>query len=68
MPPAVKRSPPQRPDIALLVAGIVIGAFGGVLMLDRVGEVNLHFAVLAPAVCFVLGAILLASGLSREES
>jgi len=57
----------MRPDVPLLVAGIVIGALGGVLLADRLEAVDLRFAALAPIVCVVLGAILLASGLSSRR-
>lgn len=55
-----------RPDLVSLVAGVCITALGVVLLLERLGHVELRFASLAPAVTATLGAILLASGLSRE--
>jgi hypothetical protein len=36
-----------------------------VLLLDQLGEIDIHFAAVAPAFIAVVGAILLASGLSR---
>ena len=56
-----------RPDIPTLVAGLAIAALGGVLLIDRTGTADFHFAVLAPAVFAVIGVILLASGLSRRD-
>jgi hypothetical protein len=55
-----------RPDVPSLVAGIAVMAFGVVLLLDAGGAFELSFAVLAPLVCGAVGAILLASGLSRR--
>jgi hypothetical protein len=55
-----------RPDAPSLVAGVAIVALGALLLLDGLETLALDFGVLAPAVCAVLGAILLASGLSRS--
>ena len=56
----------RSPDITSIVAGIALVAFGGVLLADAVGALTLSFEALAPIVCAVLGAILLAAGLTRE--
>lgn len=56
----------RRPDLTSLVAGIAIVLFGTVLLLDRADVLDLRFASLAPIVCAVAGAILLASGLVRR--
>lgn len=53
-------------DPATLVAGIVVIAFGVVLLLDAGGQIHLRFAALAPIAAFMAGATLLASGLSRR--
>lgn len=50
-----------------LVCGIAIIAFGGVLLADAVDAISLTFEWFAPLVCGALGAVLLASGLSRER-
>lgn len=50
-----------------LVAGIAIVLFGTVLLLDRAGVLDLRFAELAPMLCAVAGAILLATGLVRRD-
>lgn len=50
-----------------LVAGLVLIAFGVVLLLDRSGALRLTFAAVAPIAFAVVGAILLASGLSRRQ-
>ena len=57
----------RSPDPVSLVAGLVLLAFGGVLLADATDVVELRFAALAPIVCAALGAILLASGLSRRD-
>jgi hypothetical protein len=55
-----------RPDLVSLVAGIALVCFGGVLLLDQLDVVTLRFAAVGPLVCALLGAILLAAGLSRR--
>jgi hypothetical protein len=49
-----------------LVAGLALAAFGGVLMLDATGTLDLRFGAIVPITLAVLGTILLASGLSRR--
>jgi hypothetical protein len=56
-----------RPDIPALVAGLSLLAFGAVLLLDGLGTIDFGFGVLAPVACAVVGAILLANGLSRRQ-
>jgi hypothetical protein len=56
----------RRPDVAALVAGVGLLLLGGLVLLDRTGELDLRFAVYTPVVCAVLGATLLAAGLSRR--
>ena len=51
----------RRPDRPSLVAGLAIAVLGVMVLLDQ------RFAELAPLVCAVTGAILLASGLSRSD-
>ena len=55
------------PDITSLVAGICVAALGVLLLLDALGTSDLRFAVLAPAACAAIGAILLASGMTRPR-
>jgi hypothetical protein len=57
----------ERIDVAALVAGLLVAAFGVILLLDASGEVDLHFAALAPIAAFMAGATLLAMGLSRRD-
>jgi drug/metabolite transporter (DMT)-like permease len=54
-------------DVRALVAGLAIGAFGVLLLLDSLDAVNLTFAYLSPVVLAMLGAILVAGGLSRAR-
>lgn len=56
----------RKPDIASVVAGIALIAFGGILLADAVGAIALTLQALAPMVCAVVGAILLATGLGRD--
>ncbi|HEV7884380.1 MAG TPA: DUF5668 domain-containing protein [Solirubrobacteraceae bacterium] len=48
-----------------LTAGLVLVVLGGVLLLDRTGTLDLTFRSMAPIAFAAIGAILLASGLSR---
>ncbi len=57
----------ERPDRLLLVAGCVIAAFGLVLLLDRTDTIELTFGSTAPMAFAVVGAVLLATGLTRRE-
>lgn len=56
---------PGRPlDVTTLVAGIGVTAFGVMLLLAGSG---LRFSALGPAAFALVGAILLASGLTRRS-
>ena len=57
----------RRPDITSLVAGVCVAGLGVLLLLDASNTLDLRFAVLGPAVCAALGAILLASGMTRPR-
>lgn len=54
-------------DPTSLVAGIAVLALGLLLLLDATGTLELRFGVLAPAACAAMGAILLASGMTRPR-
>ena len=54
-----------RIDPLSLVAGLALLALGAVLLADARGALELHMAGAAPLVCATVGAVLLASGLSR---
>ena len=54
-----------RPDPVSLTAGLVLVVLGAILLLDRTGTVDLTFSSMAPIAFAAIGAILLASGLSR---
>ena len=53
------------PDRLSLTAGLVLVVFGVVLLLDASGTIELSFGAMAPIAFGAVGAILLASGLSR---
>jgi hypothetical protein len=55
------------PDPTSLVAGVAVLALGVLLLLDAGGTLDLRFGVLAPVACAAMGAILLASGMTRRR-
>jgi hypothetical protein len=57
--------PRRELDVTSLVAGLAIAAFGTLLLLDRADVLDLRFGYFWPALTATVGAILLASGLSR---
>jgi hypothetical protein len=57
----------RRLDLASLVAGIGLVVFGAVLLADAVDAIDLSFAALAPLACFLIGDVLLATGLTRRD-
>ena len=56
----------KRLQPAPLVAGIGVLVVGVLALLDAQNVISLSFAALAPLACAVLGATLLASGLTRS--
>jgi hypothetical protein len=56
-----------RPDLVSLAAGVALLVFGGVLLADALDAIDLSFAALAPLACFVVGDVLLATGLTRRD-
>jgi hypothetical protein len=56
-----------RPDLASLVAGLAVIALGVLLLLDTAGSLDMDFALFAPVACAATGAILVASGMSRDR-
>ena len=55
----------KDPDRVSLTAGLVLVVLGTVLLLDSTGTLELSFGAMAPIALAAVGAILLASGLSR---
>ena len=53
-------------DRLSLTAGLVLVVFGVVLLLDATGALKVSFGAMAPIAFGAVGAILLASGLSRR--
>ena len=54
-------------DIPSLVAGLALLALGALLLLDATDVLELSFALFAPIACAAVGAILVATGLTRTE-
>jgi hypothetical protein len=57
----------RRPDLASLAAGLGLVVFGAVLLASALDLIDLSFAALAPLACFLLGDVLLATGLTRRD-
>ncbi|MEA2190312.1 MAG: hypothetical protein QOI73_433 [Solirubrobacteraceae bacterium] len=55
-------------DRLSLTAGLALVVLGTVLLLDALGVVRLSFGSMAPIAFAAVGAILLASGLSRGSA
>ena len=53
------------PERLSLTAGLVLVVFGVLLLLDSTGTLRLSFGAMAPVALGAVGAVLLASGLSR---
>ena len=56
----------KKLQIAPLVAGIGLVLVGVLVLLDAQDVISLSFAALAPLACAIVGATLLASGLTRS--
>lgn len=56
----------RRPDTTSLTAGVAVMAFGTLLLLDRLDEIDLGFGWFLPLLAATVGVILLASGLARR--
>ena len=61
----MRRTANGKPEPMSLVAGLVLVVLGVVLLLDSTGVLELSFGAMAPIAFGAVGAILLASGLSR---
>jgi hypothetical protein len=57
----------RRPDAPSLAAGLSLVLLGALALADGAGEIDVTFAAFGPVVLAVLGATLLASGLSRRD-
>ena len=53
-----------RVDRTLIVAGLATIALGALLLLDRLGSIDLRFDYLAPAILAASGIVLISAGLS----
>jgi hypothetical protein len=56
-----------RADLTSLVAGACVLGLGLLLLLDATGTLDLRLAAFGPAACAAIGAILLASGMTRPR-
>jgi hypothetical protein len=57
----------RRPvDTASIVGGIVVATFGVILLLDATGALRLRFSAFGPIAAAMVGATLLATGLTRR--
>jgi hypothetical protein len=56
----------RRVDPVSVIAGLAVAGLGLLLLLDRTGVLDLRFDYAAPAVLAAVGAVLLATGLSRD--
>lgn len=54
-------------DLPSLVAGLGLLVFGAVLLADALDAIDLSFAAFAPLACFLVGDVLLATGLTRRD-
>jgi hypothetical protein len=57
----------RPPNLAALVAGLVLIAVGFAVVLDDAGRINLEFAYAGPSVLAAAGAVLLVSGLASRR-
>ena len=57
----------RRLDRTSLVAGVVTVLTGGVLLLDRLGTIDVRFGYGLPLLLAALGAIMLAAGLEGSR-
>lgn len=57
----------MRPDLTSLVAGASILAVGVILLLDAESVLDLRLGGFVPLACAAIGAILLASGMTRPR-
>ena len=57
----------RRPELTSLICGVLVALFGVLLLLDATGVLDLRFAALGPLACLLVGATLLASGLTRRS-
>ena len=57
----------SRPDVPTLVAGLALLTLGALLLLESQQAIDLRVGAVAPIACAAVGAVLLASGLSRRD-
>jgi hypothetical protein len=57
----------RTPNLAALVAGILVMAIGLAVVLDDAERIDLEFAYAGPSILAALGAVLLVSGLASRR-
>jgi hypothetical protein len=57
----------HRPDLPAFVAGFGLVVFGAVLLADALDAIDLSFGAFVPLALFLVGDVLLATGLSRRD-
>jgi len=60
-------APREDFDLASAIAGAIVIALGGLLLLDQVDVIHLGFGYMVPAVLAAVGGILLAFGLAGPQ-
>jgi uncharacterized membrane protein YidH (DUF202 family) len=55
----------QRADRTLIVAGLATIALGTLVLLDRVGTIDVRFNYMLPAMLAAIGVVLLVAGLGE---
>lgn len=57
----------RKVDRTSLVAGVVVTVAAGILLLDRLGALDVRFGYALPLLIAVVGAILLTAGLEGRR-
>lgn len=57
----------RRPDRVSLVAGLAVCGLGLVVLLDRIGAIDMRFGYGLPLILACMGAVMLAAGLDGRR-
>ena len=58
----------RKPSLTGIAGGLGFVVLGVLLLLDAGGDVDLGFGVLVPVCLALLGAVLIVSGLSKDDT